>query len=124
MRVKTVAAAGILATAGFVVSVAPASASLDQCNYGHMCMWGNNDYKWLLKERIAGLTGIVDLTGEINDEMDSWANVSSEYAGCMFEHHNGGGDKQFMARVSKDSNVAPWNSDEVSSWRTINGCPP
>jgi hypothetical protein len=63
-----------------------------------------------------------NLTGERNDQMDSWANRSTTYDGCMTEHSNGGGDKQGMARANNDNNVSPLNSDEVTSWRTNGGC--
>lgn len=121
MSIK-IAAAGILATVGFLVNAVPAGAAFSQCNLDHMCMWGNNDFLWLIGERQHGNDVITNLTGERNDEMDSWANRSITLAGCMYQHSNGGGDQQLMAKGSSDSNVAPWNSDEVTSWRTKFGC--
>ncbi|MDT0570620.1 hypothetical protein RM704_24710 [Streptomyces sp. DSM 3412] len=50
------------------------------------------------------------------------ANRSATHTGCMAEHSNGSGDKQDMHRNDTDDNVAPWNSDEITSWRTRNGC--
>ncbi|RYJ20635.1 hypothetical protein CU044_6761 [Streptomyces sp. L-9-10] len=85
-------------------------------------MWGNNDFMWLIGERAHGSTSFVNLTGDKNDQMDSWANLSSRYDGCMTGAANGAGDKQGMARASNDNNVSPLNSDEVTSWRTNGGC--
>ena len=112
----------MLAAAGFLTGVGPASASLSQCDSNNMCMWGNNDFLWLIGERGHGSSTVTNLSGDANDEMDSWANRSTSYTGCMFGAANGSGDRQTMARASNDNNVAPWNSDEVSSWRTANGC--
>jgi len=87
-----------------------------------MCLWGNNDFVYMLEERGAGDSTIINLTGEDNDEMDSWANRSLSYAGCMWSDANGSGDRQTLARNDNDNNVAPANSDEVSSWRTAYAC--
>lgn len=69
-----------------------------------------------------GSDHIQNLSGDSDDEMDSWANRTSVYDGCMYGGFDGGGDKQDMPRNDDDDNVAPWNSDEVSSWRTEGGC--
>jgi len=120
MRVKKFVLGGMIAAAA-LVSPGMATASLSQCDTGNLCMWGNNDYDWLIGER-AGNGGTVNLPSDVNDEMDSWANTSSTYSGCMYGDANGGGDKQTMRRVSRDNNVASWNSDEVSSWKTNGSC--
>lgn len=108
--------------AGMLVSVGPASAALSDCPSNYMCMWGNNDFKWMIGKRFHGNETIANLSGDANDEMDSWANRSATHIGCMFEHAGGGGARQTMAKVSSDNNVAPWHSDEITSWRTKNGC--
>lgn len=87
-----------------------------------MCLWGNNDFKRKIADRAGGSGTIVNLSGDANDEMDSWANRSASYTGCGFGAANGGGDRQTFGRNSNDNNVAPWNSDEISSWRTRYGC--
>jgi hypothetical protein len=111
----------IIVSAGFVTP-AVASATLSDCPSNHMCMWGNNDFRWMIGNRSAGSGTITNLSGDANDEMDSWGNRSASSTGCMYGDANGSGDRQTMARNSNDNNVAPWNSDEVSSWRTANGC--
>ncbi|MDO3705503.1 hypothetical protein Q3W71_27915 [Micromonospora sp. C28SCA-DRY-2] len=40
----------------------------------------------------------------------------------MWKDANGSGDDQTLGRNQNDSNVAPANSDEVSSWRTAYSC--
>lgn len=121
MRLKTAVATGMLVGAGFLAGIGSASAHLSDCNNNYMCMWGNNDFNWMLGERFHG-NGIANLPSWANDQMDSWANKSSTYTGCMYQHSNAGGDRQTMGRASNDNNVAYWNSDEVSSWRTQHGC--
>ena len=119
MRIKKLAIIAILALTGLVAVVA-AHASLDQCNSNRVCMWGNNDFKWLIGERAPGW-GLVNLSGDRNDEMDSWANRTTINA-AAYATSNGDGDCQTFAKVSNNHNVAFWSSDEVSSWRTNHGC--
>lgn len=121
MQIKMALGGGMLLLTSLAVAT-PAEAALEDCNSKYMCLWGNNDFKWMLVERYQGGYSWWNLTGDENDEMDSWANTSSEYRGCMAEHADGGGSRQTMARVSNDDNVAPWNSDEVSAMRSSGGC--
>jgi len=120
-RSVPLAVVGVAMLGSAFVAPAAAHAALSECNSNHMCIWGNNDYQWLIGERYHG-GGITDLSGDRNNQMDSWANRSATYTGCMFSGANGSGDRQTMARNSSDNNVASWNSDEVSSWRTSSGC--
>lgn len=122
MRIsKSLIGVGIVVVSGFVIPGA-ANAALSDCDANHMCMWGNNDFLWKIGERTHGSDSLENLAGEYNDQMDSWANRSATYTGCMFGSAGGAGDRQVMAKVSSDNNVSPLNSDEVSSWRTKNGC--
>ena len=97
-----------------------AQAAFSDCDANRSCMWGNNDFVFLIGERAPG-GGLVNLTGDANNQMDSWGNRttvnSAGYGGA-----NGTGDCQTFTAGSRDNNVAPWNSDEVSSWRTNRGC--
>ncbi|WP_181009222.1 peptidase inhibitor family I36 protein [Streptomyces sp. SM11] len=122
MRAKKVIASTALLFAALAMTPSTANAALSQCNSNNMCLWGNNDFAWLIGERGHGQSSFANLSGEKNDEMDSWANRSASYDGCMTEHANGGGDKQGMRRASNDNNVSPLNSDEVTSFRTSGGC--
>lgn len=120
MRIKLwLAGAMILATA--LIAPGLASGSLSQCASGHVCLWGNNDFQWLIADRTAGSGTITNLTGEADNQMDSWANPSS-YNACGWGAANGTGDAQPFAAADNDNNVAFFNSDEVSSWRTRYGC--
>ncbi|WP_143740203.1 hypothetical protein [Micromonospora echinospora] len=99
-----------------------AGAALSDCATNKMCLWGNNDYLWMIDSRDTGGSTIANLSGDANDEMDSWANKSNTYAGCMWSDANGSGDRQALGLNSSDNNVSPANSDEVSSWRTAHAC--
>lgn len=121
MRIRSLIA-GALVTAAAVAAPGVADAALSDCPSGHICLWGNNDYKWKIADRAAGSGTITNLGGDANNEMDSWANRSGTYRGCGYGGANGTGDRQTFNINSSDNNVAPWNSDEVSSWRTRYGC--
>jgi len=121
MRIKWFLAVGIIAAAG-VAAPGVASAALSDCPSNHMCLWGNNGFRWEIADRRAGSGTIKPLRGDADNEMDSWANRSASFTGCGFGGSNGTGDRQTFGRNSKDDNVAPFNSDEISSWRTANGC--
>lgn len=108
--------------AGLLMLPSAGSGTLAQCTGSNMCMWGNNGFDWLIGQRSPGVATVTNLSATVNDKMDSWANKSSSYRGCMYSNANGGGDRQLMSPVSNDDNVAPWNSDQVSSWRTRNAC--
>lgn len=58
----------------------------------------------------------------MNDQMSSWANRSATYTSCGAGGFDGAGDRQTWSSLNSDNNVAPWNNDEVSSWRTKFGC--
>lgn len=122
MRIKNLIASAMIVGTGLFAIPGVAAAALSDCDSGYMCLWGNNDYKWMLEERGAGSSTITNLSGDANDEMDSWANKSTTYAGCMWEHAHGSGARQTLGRNSNDNNVSPANSDEVSSWRTAYAC--
>jgi hypothetical protein len=119
VRIRTWLAGLVIAGAAVTVP-GVANSSIGQCPVGEMCLWGNNDYKWLIAHRDAGSMGtVVNLRGDANNEMDSWANRSSYYDVCGYGAANGGGDRQAWATLRDDNNVAPWNSDEVSSWKSV-----
>jgi hypothetical protein len=122
MKTKHLIISAVIAATGFFIAPGVANAALSDCDSGNMCLWGNNDYRWMLAERTAGSSSIENLSGDANDEMDSWANKSTTYAGCMWATANGSGDRQTLGRNSHDNNVSPANSDEVSSWRTAYAC--
>jgi hypothetical protein len=106
---------GTLAFAG-----APATATFSQCSSNRVCLWGNNDYDWLLIQRSPGL-GVAALSSGINNRMDSWANRTTTNA-RGYDGSSGTGDCQTFARGSSDNNVNTFNSDEVSSTATNGGC--
>lgn len=120
MKAKPVLAGVILSVSAFVITP-PAAASFSQCNSGNVCLWGNNDFDWLLAERLGGSTSVWNLSNADNNRMDSWGNRST-FSGCGYGGFNGSGDKQTFGAGQRDDNVAPWNSDEVSSWKTRYGC--
>ncbi|MER7420733.1 peptidase inhibitor family I36 protein [Micromonospora peucetia] len=122
MKVKTVIASAFIVGSGLFLVPGVASAALQDCDSNHMCMWANNDFGVMIGERPHNQATVVNLSSTNNDRMDSWANRSAQYAGCMFSDAGGAGDRQTMGLNSNDNNVSPLNSDEVTSWRTANGC--
>jgi hypothetical protein len=116
---KSVVAIASLACAGALAS-AGAQASFSQCNANRSCLWGNNDFVFLIGERPPG-GGLVNLTGDANNEMDSWGNRTTTNS-SGYGSAGGSGDCQTFGAGQRDNNVAFFNSDEVSSWRTNAGC--
>ncbi len=122
LRRKSILVVGALAFAG-LAAPAGSHASLNDCNSNYMCVWGNNDFAWMLAEEVHGQASWLDpFATDENDENDSWANRSATYTGCMAEHLNGGGDRLTMAKISSDNDMAWFNSNETSSMKTKNGC--
>jgi hypothetical protein len=119
MKTKTAIAAAIISLMGFGIAT-PVQAAFSECDANRSCMWGNNDFVFLIGERAPG-GGLVNLTGDRNDQMDSWGNrTTTNSAG--FGNANGGGDCQTFTAGQRDNDVAFFNSDEVSSWKTNGGC--
>lgn len=95
-------------------------AAYSDCGGNRVCLWGNNDFRWLIGQRSPGY-GWLNLSGDRDDEMDSWANRTGTTS-AAYSNYDGHGECQVLWRYSSDDNVAPWNSDQVSSWRTNGGC--
>jgi hypothetical protein len=121
MRIRLWLAAVVVASAAATVP-GIASGSLSECKNGEMCLYGNNDWKWLISHRSASDSSLLNLKGDANNEMDSWANKSLHYDACGYGGANGTGDRQYWKTNWNDNNVAPWNSDEISSWRGATFC--
>lgn len=130
-----VIAAGLLtgtALVGPAVTAQAGSGSgLSECAEGRLCLWGNNDYVWMIHHRqTAGdassrtynVTGDPDgVIGNVDNEMDSWANTGKHDTRGWSET-DGRGRCQTFAAGSHDENVAFWNSDKISSTRADKGC--
>lgn len=114
-------AAGVMIAGTVLVSPAVSQAALSQCNGSNTCLWGNNGFDWFLTGKAEG-QGYSNLTSATDNRMDSWANRSVNFSACGRTNINGGGDGQTFQRNSNDDNVNPWNSDEVSSYRTNGSC--
>lgn len=115
---STVMASVMMVATIFAGSQMSAHAGSGQCGASETCMWGNNDYKWLIfnENNFHG-----NIYGEPNNEMDSWLNRSfSDSLGTA--GRRGAGDCQSFDARESDNNVAPWNSDEISFVSTIGGC--
>lgn len=120
-RIRPALLAFTLAATGVLGFTSTAEAAFSDCDPGKVCLWGNNDFLWLLEERTAGSTTIVNLNGESNNETDSWANRGTQ-TGAGFDNAGGSGDCINFTAGQSDNNLAFWNSDEVSAWRTKNAC--
>lgn len=114
----------IIATSAGAAIVAPVAANeaLSDSASGRMCMGGNPSYVWMIGNRGAGSSTLINLTSDNNNKMHSWANKSGIHEGCMFGGTNGTGNRQEMAFNSSEGLVNAFNGDEVSSWRTRYGC--
>lgn len=121
MKLKLILSATML-TATAAAMVTPANASLSDCNSGHMCIWGNNDYLWMLSERTGGSSTITNLTGDNNNQNDSWSNKNSTYKGAAYNGANGTGECTTMPESTNVSNIPFYDADDWSSWRTKFGC--
>lgn len=122
MRVRaTVIAAAMLGVA--LVAPTTAQAALSQCTGTKMCVWGNNNFVWLLAAQAHG-QGVIDpfnnSQGE-DGEADSWANRSGTYNGCLYDGH-GTSPLKTMSRTSNDNNMLFLDSNRASSMRTNEGC--
>lgn len=77
---------GIVAGAMLAAALATpgvAHASLSQCLTDKMCVWGNNNYEWLIAAQLHG-QGVLDVFNDAageNDAADSWQNRSNAYQG-------------------------------------------
>ncbi len=124
-RKKVWLVTGALAIATLAAPAA-AQASLSDCNSNYMCVWGNNDFKWMIAERFHGNSEWVEpFDGDENNENDSWANRSVDYTGCLADGIDGGGDtgdRVTLHRNDNDNDLAWFNSDFASSMRTKGGC--
>lgn len=120
MRTKKVLLIGLFLVGTSFGTVHIAQADFSDCSSGRVCMWGNNNFQWLIGSRSPGY-GVVNLYGDSNNQMDSWANRTSTNA-AGYDGYDGYATCQTFWRGGNDDNVAPWNSDEVSSWRTNRGC--
>lgn len=117
---RTFAAGSIIAASLVAASTAPAQAAFEQCDSGRFCGWGNNDYLWLIIERNPGMP-LANHGGDANNEMDSWANRSTTNA-RGYDGYNFQGRCLTFTKGERDNNLAPWNSDMISSTSTSGGC--
>lgn len=122
MRLASALSIAMMA-ASVAVAWAPAEAALSDCTNSRTCIWADVDFE---NDRASIGQGIGTFTyvgDTLNNRMDSWANKSITYTSCGADYANGGGDKQVWPPGNQDPEVAPWNGDEVSSFRSQGGCP-
>lgn len=121
MNLKAIVLSAALAAS--VLSVGAASAhDIDNCSGTQTCLFNYNSYQDRVAARTHGEDTIKYVGDGANNKMSSWANNSNTYKSCGYDGSNGTGDAQNWDENSHDSDVAPWNSDEVSGWRTKYGC--
>lgn len=124
MRIKGLLVIGAL-TLSALAAPMTAEAGISQCLSNKMCVWGNNDFEWLLTAQIHGQSSWLDTfnngAGE-NNQNDSWANRSATYTGCLADYQDGGGKRMEMKAASSDSDLAWFNSNFADAIRTKGGC--
>ena len=121
MRKSAVLGIGLLGAA-FLTTPSSSSAALSDCTgLSSTCLWANNDFGVYITGKTSNL-GVSNLTASQEDRMDSWQNKSALYNSAGYSGLSGNGDCQTFAKGQNDNNVNPFNSDEVSSYRTNRGC--
>lgn len=114
--------AGVALTFSAFAAAPPARAALSECPSSYLCLFGNNCFNWKIASLPHGQSAWRNLSGDYNDEMDSWANRSAVHDGCAAVNANSGGTRLALGRGASDGNVAPWNSDVISSYKSYNRC--
>jgi len=105
MKVPRRIAAGSLIVG--TVLVAPntmSSAAFSDCTSNYVCLWGNDYYQWMLIEKYTGQSG-TNLTGDAQNQTDSWGNRSTSNARAMDTYD--GGDCWTLSAGSRDGNSHP-----------------
>lgn len=97
-----------------------AQAALADCDANRVCLWGNTNFVWLIGERAPG-GGWVNLVGDRNDQMQSWANRTTTN-GAAYDEWNGVGACLTLWAVSNEDDVGWFEANVKSSWRTNRGC--
>jgi len=124
MRIKGLLVSGALAMSALAAPMT-AEASLSECGTNYMCVWGNNNYVWLLTAQVHGQSNWMDTfndgKGE-NNQNDSWANRSVTYTGCISDYVDGGGKRMQLSPGSSDGDLAWFNSNFADAIRTQGGC--
>lgn len=121
MRAGRLIAIFAISGAATLASSGAANAAFDDCASNRVCLWGNDNYVWLLTARGPGYGLLALPNDDRNNQMNSWGNRTTTNA-RGYDSSTGTGDCQTFSRGGKDSNVAVWNDDEVSSTATNGGC--
>ena len=119
MRIKIALAVAASMVSGLAWAT-PAMATEAQCLSNRACLFGNNDFDWLISMRTPN-AGLMNMSATVNDKMDSWINRTNQSA-RGYEHADARGACQTFSSNTKEPNVSFWNSDEVSSWATDGKC--
>ena len=115
--VLALAMGGVMVTGGMATA-----ADIDNCGSIRTCIYNDNNYQSKLASREHGQSEIRYVGDTATNRTSSWANNSGTYQSCGYDGANGTGDQQDWEENQHDDNLAPWNNDEVSSWRTKYGC--
>ena len=121
MRIsKYIVAAALVVPTTILAPAIAANAAFSSCASDKLCLWNDNDFSGSPSHTRNPNKGLLALTTG-NNNMDSWANRTT-YDGRGYDKANGTGDCQSFGKGSNDNNVAPWNSDEISSTATNGKC--
>lgn len=123
MRIRAMLVASAMFGTVLAAPVA-AQAGREQCQSNKQCVWGNNNFNWLIAAQYHG-QGVVDVFNNANGENnqgDSWSNRSASYAGCLYDGDNGSSALLTMGKTSSDGNMWFGDSDKTSSMKTNGPC--
>jgi Peptidase inhibitor family I36 len=121
MNAKLLVIAATLVASG--VTVGAASADIDGCTGTQTCLWDDANFQGKLASRTQGEATIKNLSASADNKTEAWANNSNTYKTCAWNGPNGTGDEDgSWHENTSNENLAPWNADVMSSWRTKWGC--
>ncbi|UAL30278.1 hypothetical protein K8W59_01650 [Nocardioides rotundus] len=112
-----------LTVSGGLISGGSAVAhDIDNCGQEATCIWAYNNYQNRVAQKGEGDGAFRYVGDAANNRNSSWANNSENMNSCGADYLAGDGDRQTWAIDGHDPDQAPWNDNEVSSWRTQYGC--
>lgn len=101
--------------------VLPGAAQAGEfCNANWVRIFDGNDFSGIIGERGSN-GGVVNIPGTFNDKMDSWKNLTDLDAAWYYNANSRGKCNETDSH-SQDSDINVFDSDELSSWRTDEGC--
>lgn len=122
VNAKLVVVAMGVGFSAFTVNAA-AAHDIDNCGVEATCIFDYNNYQNRVGQKSEGDAYFRYVGDAANNKNSSWANNSENHNSCAAQYTAGDGDQQSWPVDGHDPDQAPWNDNEVTSWRTSGGCP-